>query len=446
VIWLSTATLALVVMCCFRWRRSGLPVPIFPLFAVFVYLEFGLGIFLRHWGMVSHLADAQALRFDPQEVDLGALLGTSALGVSCLGYLTLQWALDRVQFGKGVPARLGRLGTACVRTERSRQWAIIVALLVLLGEWVISRYVPRAVGGIALSSIAYASVALVSITVVFPGPRVLRGIGLLVLLTSAISAITSGLLYSVLNVVWPAFVAASVRWGWSRLAAVLVVAVPLVAIANSYKHEFRSLVWRQGEDSLSALREVTQLRNHDLLSSLESVFRRHDYSASLGRAAAYSGALGGSTFGFVLYGFVPRAVWPNKPVRDEGNRVGHLLEVLDPDDLETSANVHGFSEGILAYGVYGVILVACAFSLIWYFLERICGTADNAISSACIAAVLGRVWSCESGLSTLVVGTAASFIGLVIVGLLVDAVVRAARAMSQSGIPRRTEDRFGSAS
>ncbi|MBM3565476.1 MAG: hypothetical protein FJX42_05125 [Alphaproteobacteria bacterium] len=63
----------------------------------------------------------------------------------------------------------------------------------------------------------------------------------------------------------------------------------------------------------------------------------------------------GETLRPLLYMPVPRFLWPEKPLENIGNRIGHAYRILSPDDSATSINLPWIVEFYINFGTKGVI-------------------------------------------------------------------------------------------
>jgi hypothetical protein len=68
--------------------------------------------------------------------------------------------------------------------------------------------------------------------------------------------------------------------------------------------------------------------------------------------------------------FVPRFLWPDKPVKDVGQRVGHRYGILDPADRRTSINLPQLVEFYLNFGRAGLCCGMLALGLLYRRLDR----------------------------------------------------------------------------
>ena len=63
----------------------------------------------------------------------------------------------------------------------------------------------------------------------------------------------------------------------------------------------------------------------------------------------------GETLRPLLYTPIPRFLWPEKPLENIGNRIGHAYRVLNPGDSTTSINLPWIVEFYINFGTRGVI-------------------------------------------------------------------------------------------
>jgi hypothetical protein len=81
----------------------------------------------------------------------------------------------------------------------------------------------------------------------------------------------------------------------------------------------------------------------------------------------------GETYKIILYKFIPRFIFPNKPEEDVGQLFGHRYSFLSDDNLTTSMNSPILAEAFMNFGNLGfftiIVLMAVLFSNFFFFLN-----------------------------------------------------------------------------
>jgi hypothetical protein len=81
----------------------------------------------------------------------------------------------------------------------------------------------------------------------------------------------------------------------------------------------------------------------------------------------------GKSYEPIVYKFIPRFVWPNKPKEEMGQLFGHKYKVIADEDKSTSMNTPIFAEAYMNFGDLGVITI----SIILGFLMSYIGANIN---------------------------------------------------------------------
>lgn len=79
----------------------------------------------------------------------------------------------------------------------------------------------------------------------------------------------------------------------------------------------------------------------------------------------------GETYMQLLYLFIPRIIWPDKPVFTFWHDFGIAYGFLSTDDQTTSVGLSYLGEGYMNYGYPGMYTVALLFGVLVAFIERI---------------------------------------------------------------------------
>lgn len=86
---------------------------------------------------------------------------------------------------------------------------------------------------------------------------------------------------------------------------------------------------------------------------------------------------GGETYVSLVGAFVPRFVWPSKPVKNLGQRFGHRYSYLAPDDRRTSVNFPFLVEFYANFGVLGIAFGMALVGSLYRFLDDLLNRTSN---------------------------------------------------------------------
>lgn len=170
--------------------------------------------------------------------------------------------------------------------------------------------------------------------------------------------------------------------------------VPLLLIAcgvmafvvlQPIKHYYRAVAWGP-ESSISAM-ELAELVAGHTSQSFETGAEDEDWrwqvadtysrlhhlsttAAVMQEVEATQGYEHGKTLLPLLSKWIPRAVWPNKPIEDLGNRWGRAYGFLDSTDDVTSYNLPWLPEMFMNFGWPGVVIISSLLGLLIANIEK----------------------------------------------------------------------------
>lgn len=129
--------------------------------------------------------------------------------------------------------------------------------------------------------------------------------------------------------------------------------------------------------------------------------------------------LNGFSYKQLLYKFIPRVLWKNKPVDDMGNKFGVLYGVLHDHDFTTSWNMPILNESYINFGYKGVIFVMFILGLINRLIVNFYSTKFNYGFETIIGFYLcSRLFFMESHLSLVYGGVITVVIFLYIINII----------------------------
>lgn len=114
----------------------------------------------------------------------------------------------------------------------------------------------------------------------------------------------------------------------------------------------------------------------------------------------------GTTYLTLPGSFIPRVIWPDKPVKDLGQRFGHRYAILDSEDYTTSINFPQLVELYANFGGFGVGLGMVIFGLFFRWISNLLNSGRGGDGAVVVgAAVFSPLLNIESDAS-LVLGAA----------------------------------------
>ena len=224
---------------------------------------------------------------------------------------------------------------------------------------------------------------------------------------------------------------------WRPLIVALIIMVPLMAFKHDYRSEYGFFDSRdlriasvsgainRGWDFLGVVGE--SLTKGNLATYEDSVavaVNRVDQLYMLGyvmqrtpRSIPY---LGGETYSDLLWKFVPRSLYPDKPNPQWGQEFGHRYDILQPTDSATSINISQMTEMYLNFGIPGLVVGMFLVAQIYRFLSYLFNNESTGewgiISGAVMFSNLANI---ESNFSLIFGNLLQTLVILYIIGLFV---------------------------
>jgi hypothetical protein len=128
----------------------------------------------------------------------------------------------------------------------------------------------------------------------------------------------------------------------------------------------------------------------------------------------------GATLLPLLTKWIPRVVWPDKPLEDLGNRWAHEYGYLNPTDYATSYNLPWVAEMYMNAGWLGVAILSCLVGTLMGVVRRCLILTHTSSPFYALALVSASAFFCpESNISLQIGGMVASgVLGLLLLGLI----------------------------
>jgi hypothetical protein len=188
-------------------------------------------------------------------------------------------------------------------------------------------------------------------------------------------------------------------WYERKRIPVVFISITLVFLIlfNSVKGEYRSLVWFGGKSShLSSLEKVqlfldiavkhyhnpssSSTDDTSLDSSAGSVVSRTAHIVLLSNVIQDTPTIApywnGETYLPLLTSYIPRALLPDKPIENAGNRFGRRYNYLGRNDLTTSFNLPWIVEMYANFGILGILMGMPLLGVFLAFLEKLFNQAS----------------------------------------------------------------------
>lgn len=383
-----TASVVLWAVCLLplaRWFRQGKrTLPMFELIGVAYGLQFAMPVFLQA-SEIQTVYGVLSVRWDVVlEALLLALTGVLAL---LAGYYVLpRWDLVR---------HLPRLDLP-LRPERR---SLYISMAVGLGVTALSLQtlgalqVDSTFGAIfgVLTNQFRVGVALLAYYVYGTPQRRLAPTA--ALYAALVIAVALGLLSGMLeNALIPLVVLMLVRWQMSGRFPVGLVLIGFVGfvVLNAVKSDYRSQAWYSSTpldpgERLSLWADlgqtvVTDTASGDTLRNAGDLVRGsmarfdliHKFAYVREMTPRYLPYYEGITYQYMLISWIPRVVWPDKPVASESNQIVDVDYGLKfPQQTSTNIGIGQLPEAYVNFGVAGIVVVMFLQGLVFGLINHL---------------------------------------------------------------------------
>lgn len=120
---------------------------------------------------------------------------------------------------------------------------------------------------------------------------------------------------------------------------------------------------------------IVNLGANNITEPIEKVFQRLDliylFAYVIERTPSSIPYYGGMTYSDILWKFVPRFIYPDKPNYQWGNIFGREYGILQPNDFITSINLPQMVEMYINYGVIGIMVGMFLLGKIYRYLSTL---------------------------------------------------------------------------
>ena len=206
------------------------------------------------------------------------------------------------------------------------------------------------------------------------------------------------------------------RWHASGRLPVSWILLGSVAfiLLNTAKYEYRSEVWYSSKEySFAEQFDVWASKVTSVVASLttsdgvETAFARsisrldliHTFAHVIALTPGYLPHYDGSSYDYLLYGWIPRILWPNKPIAQEAS-VMFALDyglLLDSQTDTTMIGIGFLSEAYANFGLIGIVgvmfLIGSLFGIAHVMFNGVNSDAGRAVYIAVLAFYLNGIGS-----------------------------------------------------
>jgi hypothetical protein len=229
------------------------------------------------------------------------------------------------------------------------------------------------------------------------GGRTLLSLRLLMMLTVAVLlGLSSGMLE---NALVPLVLVFLMLWEMRRRLplAIVVLSAAMFLPLNAVKTDYRAQAW-YGDRQVSMLESVTLWYDNvmplitsrsgddagknanELIQSTTSRFDLiHTFSLVMGQTPAVIGHSNGETYGYLIYGWIPRALWPEKPIAQQANvrfAVDYGL-LIDDQTGGTMIGIGHIAEAYANFGTVGIIVVMALMGVFFAVVDRVFNSENS---------------------------------------------------------------------
>lgn len=372
-------TLAIWTGClCPIWlwtvRKEG-SLPMFELLCLAFGGAYAMPVFLQPNGILIH---SKIEPFDWEQTSVA--LNLAFLGIASL--IAGFYSTNRLSRGF-----LNPIDIPMANSGKMRAYLALLVAVGLVGPALLQHYTGAISGAItsALKSLVNAGI----IVVYFYPKRIFefnpKLVSYLLAGTAALMGLATGLLE---NAAIPLVLVAVAKWTESRKFPAFLFAsmAAIFVLVNSVKREFRQIAWYTDETASASMVDnvgtwkdlisssLAEDRDKSLSEKYSDRFRKTLARVDLVHTLAWVQSLtpqtvpykGGETYKYILYGWIPRVLWPDKPVAQQAN-ITFAVDYNLLHDWQTSTTMIGIGHIAEAFanfgqaGVFGAMFLEGAF-------------------------------------------------------------------------------------
>jgi hypothetical protein len=187
------------------------------------------------------------------------------------------------------------------------------------------------------------------------------------------------------NTLVPLVIFFAVRWECTRKFPwkIMLCCAVLFIVLQPVKNAYRAQAWRDGAESQPYAERIklwvslttdylsspqdAGTREQDLLWSLRRFDLHHQFVNCLSVTPEVVPYYEGKTYEYLIYGWIPRFVWPNKPIAQEANKTLAVdYGLLHESQVDQTMTGFGhLTEAYINFGIGGVVIIMGLFGLIF---------------------------------------------------------------------------------
>jgi hypothetical protein len=191
----------------------------------------------------------------------------------------------------------------------------------------------------------------------------------------------------------------------------ILIGVPILFLLLGTKGEFRKVTWGEGRTMTGNPIEkgmfffqvtssfISSGGPDTIYSAYETALQRFDlltlFSYIVDETPVRVPYWGGETYQMLFWMWIPRFLYPDKPVEDQGQNFGHRYAILHSNDLTTSWNIPQLVEMYANFGmlgvVFGMFLIGLTYQGLHHILNHPRAGSWGMVSSAVILSNLMNI-------------------------------------------------------
>jgi hypothetical protein len=213
------------------------------------------------------------------------------------------------------------------------------------------------------------------------------------------------------------------KWPWRSTLVLALVVVPISGV----KAEFRRAAWgsdlstlARGQMFAALISDGFQSNEHFFRNCLQITLVRVDQLTTFCAVANLTPDVipywEGDSYSTIYWALIPRALYPDKPVKVIGQTFGHRYGLLGKNDRTTSYNLPQIVEMYANFGPWGVVAGMLLMGVLLRALHFVFSHPDIGEAGSLIALVtFARLCNIESDFSLIYGGIILNLVGLVVV-------------------------------
>jgi hypothetical protein len=172
--------------------------------------------------------------------------------------------------------------------------------------------------------------------------------------------------------------------------------------------EKAQLFWKIGTETYGHVNPIKSKENPDALERLSQL---GVLAPVINMSPTLVPLRYGTTYLPLLTKWIPRLIWPGKPVDILGNNFGHWYSFIGSDDFSTSVNVPWLVEFYVNFGWGGIFWGMFFLGIFMYYLSlRFCGEDQSLLEYSLAVSVVFELWWAESNIAMMWGGSIISLV------------------------------------